>query len=513
LAQLLINRGVDREHESFFDLRLKNLLPYHLLPNIEEGIERIIGAVKKGERIILFGDYDVDGVTGTAVLEEVLKEAGAKVTSVLPTRSSGYGLNKKLVSAFSKYGKLLITVDNGTSAAMEIDESSMDVIIIDHHNVPDEVPRKAILINPKLLDKDTELKELSSSAMCFYIGAVLRRELELDMDIRKLLDLVALGTVGDVMPMNTANRILVSKGILVLESVLRGDIKKAGVRALLQKAGIKENIGTKDIAYSLAPRLNAPGRIGDPRLSLRLLTERDRRKAAGLANEIEAINAKRKAITERVFKEAYEKAMEKRDRNFITLWGKGWHAGVLGIVAGRLSDLLGKPVAVFSEGENHSVGSVRSVPGIDIYSGLKELRDMFLKWGGHAQAVGLTLKSSLLEEFSKRADEVFAHVPKLSPPLYIDMELSPKDVCTETLEAVRKLEPLGEGNPYPTFLSEELTIEKVWERAARIGGVFMVCWDRNILAAVRSGERRRVVFSVEGNTLKLVDIEDRDGSG
>ncbi len=517
LAQLIVNRGLEHEHELLFDLKLKYLLPYSLLPNIESGVDRIVKAVKRRERIVIFGDYDVDGITGTAILYEVLKTAGAKVVPVLPNRSTGYGLNTELISVFSKYADLLITVDNGTSAVNEIDRAGIDIIVIDHHNVPEEIPKRAILINPKLSeDVPKDMRELSSSAMCFYMGAVLSKRLGLGLDIRHLLDLVALGTVGDVMPMNRTNRILVTKGISVLEGVLRGGIRKPGVEALLKVSGIKERVSAKDIAYSIAPRLNAPGRISDPKLSLMLLVEKNEVRANQLARKVEALNSKRRAITDIVYREAYKRALELRKSNFISLWDPEWHVGVLGIVAGRLSNLLGKPVAVFSQGKNHSVGSVRSVEGIDVYEGLSKLSHMFLKWGGHTQAAGLTLESELLEDFSRYADEVFSHVPKEIPPLYIDMEFSPKAFNGQLFESVKRLEPYGERNPVPTFLSEEMRIDEVnvkYGRAKiRLNGVEMICWERELFSHLKRGDRRRVVYSVIDGEFNIIDIEDRDGA-
>jgi len=517
LAQLIANRGFEEEHETLFDLKLRHLLPYSLLPNVEEGVERIVKAVRKGERIILFGDYDVDGITGTAILFEVLKSAGAKAVPVLPNRGTGYGLNSELVSLFSKYGELLITIDNGTSAVREIEASGIDVIVIDHHNVPEETPKRAILINPKMdegIPKD--MRELSSSAICFYIAAVLTKRLGLDRDVREFLDLVALGTVGDVMPMNRTNRILVTKGISVLESVASGKIDKPGVRALLSISGIKNRVSAKDIAYSVAPRINAPGRIGNPKLSLYLLTEKDENRAKLFARKIEILNSKRRVITDSVFREAYRRALDLRERSFISLWDSNWHVGVLGIVAGRLSNLLGRPVAVFSKGSNHSVGSVRSVEGVDVYEGLSRLSHMFIKWGGHTQAAGLTLRSDLLDNFKEEAEEVFSNIGKEIPPLDIDMELSPREFNEDMMEALRKLEPYGERNPVPTFLSEELKIENVNIRRnrarLRFRDVEMVCWEKTLFPHLKPGTRSRVVYSFVDGEFNLIDIEERNGS-
>ena len=516
LAQLLVNRGFE-DPRSAFDLKLKYLIPYTFLPNLGEGAQRIVEAVKKRKRILIFGDYDVDGITGSAILYEVLRRAGARVVSVLPNRGTGYGLNDYLISLFSRYADLLITVDNGTSAVREIDGSGIEVVVIDHHNVPERTPERAVLVNPKLKESvPKDLQEISSSAMCFYMALVVSRQLGLDIDVRNFLDLVALGTVGDVMPMNRTNRILVSKGIAVLEGVLRGTLSKPGVRALLKISGIRNGVSSRDIAYSIAPRLNAPGRVGNPKISLHLLLEDRAERAELLARKVEILNSRRRAITDLVYREARERAREQKNRSFVSLWNPGWHVGVLGIVAGRLSAQLGKPVAVFAEGKEQSVGSVRSVEGIDVYEGLRQLSHLFLKWGGHSQAAGVTLSSGLLEEFSRRAEDIFEHVPRKPPPLYVDMEFPPTALSPQILSQIDRLEPYGEGNPPPTFLSPEenlqLTELRFGRGRVRVGNVEMVCWERDVIERLKSGLRARVVYTVSGGRLSLIDVEDRDGA-
>lgn len=512
LSQLIANRGYEKEGDLIFDLKLRNLLPYRFLPNVEEGIERIERAVVRGERIVIFGDYDVDGITGTAILYDVLKRAGARVVPVLPTRETGYGLNVDLMNLFSKYCDLLITVDNGTSSIDEIDGSPVDVVVIDHHNVPEKVPERCVLINPRISDETPEhMKNLSSSAVCFYMASALARRLGLDMDVREHLDLVAIGTVGDVMPMNYINRILVHKGIKVLESVAKGVIRKPGVEALLKVAKLNGRISSRDLAYSLAPRINAPGRIADPRLSLKLLLEKDPLRADVLARKVEVINLKRRSITEAVYRSAYRKAVRQEGVSFVSLWDRGWHVGVIGIVAGRIAEALGRPVAVFSVKDKHSVGSVRSVDGVDVYEGLKRISHMFIKWGGHPQAAGITLESSKLEDFSRSAEEVFSGLRKKPRPLYIDMELSPKGFTEHMLKDIRSLEPYGEKNPFPTFLSEDLKVVKVEYRQGRLlinaEGVRMVCWEKKIFPYIYKGMRKRMVYSVVDGEFHLIDVE------
>ncbi len=512
LAQLLVNRGFEDHHEAIFDIRLSAIPSYKHLPNIEEGAERIVRAVRKKERIIIFGDYDVDGLTGTAILYEILRRAGAKVVPVLPSRGTGYGLSEKLLRIFSRYGDLLIAVDNGSSAVSEFDSFPLDVIVIDHHNVPERQRAEAILINPRSSeDSPREMKELSSSAMCFYIATLLVSRLGIDLDTRMYLDLVALGTVADVMPLNYLNRILVSKGTDLLRSIIEGKVSKPGVRSLLEISRITESVTSKDIAYSIAPRLNAPGRLGDPKIALDLLTEKNPLRARLLSRKIELINHKRRAVTGIVLKEALKSAELQREESFISLWSPRWHVGVLGIVAGRLSRTFGKPVAVLAVGEEKAVGSVRSSEGINIYEGLKKMSDLFIKWGGHPHAAGITVPTRDLERFRETAREVFREVPKELPPLQVDLELAPWELTDVIQQELKRLEPFGEGNPYPTFLSPPAVIEEVEIRngSSRIifGGKEIRCWEENILPYLKRGMRRRIVYSVMNGELSLVDIE------
>ena len=514
LAQLLANRGFESVHHAIFDVKLKNILHYSTIPNVEEAVSRIVDAVKRGERIILFGDYDADGITGTAILYDVLSRAKAKVVALLPTRATGYGLNLFLIEKFSKYGELLITVDNGTSAIEEIEGADIDVVVIDHHNAPDELPKKAVLVNPKVReDSHRYVLELSSSAICFYIASLLIKELNLSLDVREYLDYVAIGTVADVVPLNPLNRIFVVKGLELINHIAKGYTDKAGVRSLLRTSGRLENITAKDISYSIAPRINAAGRIHDPKIALELLLERDERRAQALADKLESLNHKRRRITEKVLKEAYTKAKELKDKPFITLWQESWHPGILGIVAGRLARTLGKPTAVFQVSGRKATGSVRSADGIEIYAKLKELSHMFHKWGGHAFAAGITMESHLLPEFACKAAELFEEVSKESSPLQLDMELPLKELNGSVIKEIELLEPYGEGNPYPTFVSEPISVGSVsfsrGKASFTYAGRRVVCWEPGLFPHLKGGiHERRIAYSVVKGDINLIDVED-----
>jgi single-stranded-DNA-specific exonuclease len=430
------------------------------------------------------------------------------------TRATGYGLNIDMVDKFSRYGDLLITVDNGTSAIEEIERSGIDVVVIDHHNAPEELPKKAILVNPKVSDSThAYINELSSAAICFYIAALLVKELELEVDVREYLDYVAIGTVADVVPLNPLNRIFVVKGLHLLNLILEGRFQKPGIRNLLRISGRREKITSKDISYSIAPRINAAGRIHNPKIALELLIERDDERAKKLAEKLEILNSKRRKITERILKEAYGMALEQEDKPFITVWKEGWHPGILGIVAGRLARLTGKPTAVFTSSGDRATGSVRSVDGVDIYSGLRRISHMFEKWGGHTYAAGITLRAEHLPEFARRTAELFRDISPASVPLMLDMELGIGDVNDSVKRQIELLEPYGEGNPYPVFLSEpvELSLIRLGGGKAHLkyGDKRVVCWETQLFDVIKAGLRhRRLAFAIVNGDINLIDVEE-----
>jgi single-stranded-DNA-specific exonuclease len=385
VAQILANRGKD---QSILDLRLKRLLPPHRIPNIVLAVERIKKAIDRRERIVLFGDYDVDGITGTALLYRFLKNFPITVVPLLPSRQSGYGLNKRLVDKLSHYADLLITIDNGTTAVEELREFKRDTVVIDHHNVGEELP-PAILLNPKLSqDLPKELKELSSVGLAFYLIALLTRELNVDYDPRLDLYLPAIGTLADFMPLNLTNRIIVSYGIKCLEYAQKGQIKAYGIKALLERLGLNGTITSRDITFSLVPRINAPGRVSRPSIALKLFLTEDQDRARSFANKIEEINQRRRLISERAYELALKQALSQKDRKFLAVVLDSWAGGVAGLVAGRLSAEFQKPTAVFAVGDQ-AIGSVRSANGIDVYSLLSQFSHLYLRWGGHSYAMGL----------------------------------------------------------------------------------------------------------------------------
>jgi len=503
LAHLLVNRGLDKELDFLLEPSLSKLPSLKSIRGLGEAVERILHHVKKKRRIILYGDYDVDGITGTAILYKTLKLLGAKVYPVLPTRLTGYGLSEELIRVFEKYGEVLITVDNGTSAVKEIENSRMDIIVVDHHNVPEVIPKKGVIVNPKL-SPDSPFRELSSSALAFFMSAFLLKESGVGEDPRLYLDLVALGLLADAMPINYVNRILTIKGLTLLGNILRGKVKKAGIGALMEVAGIREEVGSRDISFSLVPMLNAPGRIYKPSVALKLLLEESEDKARKLAKKLERFNEKRRELTKRVIQEARSKVC--LGDSFVLVWSKNWHPGILGIVAGRLSGELGKPVGVFTVSGKKAVGSLRSGEEVDIYDKVSKLSDMFLKWGGHSKAMGLTLEAEKLPLLKEKLNELFSEVSGKEPVYKVDLKLNPEELTEGLLRELKFLEPYGEGNPYPLFMGEVKEAKRVSRWKVEINGKVFSCWDEELIRAVKPG--KRFLYTVAGRELYLEDLEN-----
>ncbi len=505
VAQLLANRNFVKHADLIFDVKLKNLIPYDRIPNIDVATERIKEAIRRGERIVIYGDYDVDGITSTAILYDFLRRLGARVVPVVPSRNMGYGLNRKVSELISRYADLLITVDNGTSAVSEINSMDIDVIVVDHHN-PQSILPKAVVVNPKIGENvPKELKEVSSSALSFYIVASLRNELGIDIDIRSYIDLVALGTVADVMPLNYLNRIFVVKGLEFFNKILEGYEGKAGIRALLEVSNL-ERVSFRDIGFQLAPRINSAGRIGDPRLSLRLLLEEKPDRALYYARKLEMLNIYRRRLSENILKEA--SAMTDGRENFICVGSEGWHPGVLGIVAGRLTSQFAKPSGVFAFKSNKAVGSIRSVEGVDIYSVISEIKDMFLKWGGHSNAVGVTLPVERFSEFKEYVDERLKDKERVLGVLEIDMRLDFRFINKEHSDMIKCLQPFGEGNTVPTFMTRlgDIKVERISKTKLRFlpDDIEMRCFDNRIMDAVEGGAKY-IVYAYDGDSFELID--------
>ncbi len=484
LAQCLLNRGFSEISavENFLSPRLKNLADPFLLPNMAAAVERLLRAHGQKEELVIFGDYDVDGVTSTALLVEVLRELGWRVNFYLPNRmDEGYGLSADGVeNCLKKFpATLLLAVDCGSTAVETIyslSERGVDVIVLDHHQVSDPAPNAVALVNPQLA-KNPELKiqnfcELCSAGLAFKLAhAILKRGRETglpgaaEFDLKPLLDLVALGTIADLVPLIGENRILVSAGLRQLN-----ETKRAGIIALKKVAQTPEKIGAYEVGFQLAPRLNAAGRLETAEESLHLLLAENLEAAMPIAQNLDLRNRERQKIEKSIVEEVVGAIRAKFDaeNHFAIVEGALlWHIGVVGIVASRVLQEFYRPTIIIG-GENGEMrGSGRSIAGFDLAAALRECDEFLIRHGGHAMAAGLSIapeKIDLLREKLNALAQLKLKPEDLQPPLRLDAEVGLDEINLERLAEFEKLKPTGQGNPAVQFCVRNLSHAKPLQR-------------------------------------------------
>ena len=476
VARFLLRRGVESPDQvsEFLSPRLRELPTYEGLKGLDQAIEVLIPAIRQGKTIGVAGDYDADGVTGTSLLVDFFRRCGAKVVWSIPHRlHDGYGFSPGAARKLSQAeAQIIVTVDCGISDQEGVREAlalGMQVVVTDHHQIPpgECVPAQAV-INPQ--QKDCALpSRLAGVGVAFYLAAGLRAALRerghfnqnrREPNLLQSLDLVALGTLADVVPLKGANRILVAEGLKVLNRLSR-----PGFNALARVAGLQTPFDAKDAAFSLAPRINAAGRLDSASLAVELLTCDQPGKAMEIAKLLDETNQRRKEIEQEVFKqasEALEASAELKDSPFPVLWSKGWHRGVLGIVASRLVEMLNRPVMLFSLENGTAHGSGRSVRGFHLQKALAQNREMFLSWGGHAMAAAATLPTKslpgLTESLSRLAEEEVDRF-SIAEPIEIDGELPLNQVAPPTMKWLERLGPFGQGNQEPNLLTGSARVE------------------------------------------------------
>ena len=475
LSQLLASRNITTPEEAVIYLspKLSNLHSPFLMKDMEKAVERICKAVKCQEEIALYGDYDVDGITGTSILLIFLKELGAKVSFFIPDRvREGYGLHiEELQRMREKGAQLLITIDCGSSDVEQVQfaqQLGMDVIITDHHKVPNILPPAYAILNPQRKDCHFPFDSLAGVGVVFKLLMALRKTLrdrgfwegQNVPNLKEYLDLVALGTIADVVPLIDENRILVKYG---LRQLTEGN--RIGIEALKEVCGLSDTAITSNlVAFRLSPRINAPGRLSQAKRSLMLLTTDDCKEAQEIALLLEQENTSRQQIESRISKEAcalIEADPQLMEKDSIVLASSQWHPGVIGICASRLLDKYCKPSILISCDEKKGTGrgSARSSDSFHLYEGLEECKHLLKSYGGHHAAAGLTIELSKLKEFQTLFNKVVSgkfSEEDFMPSIDIDTEVSLKDVSERLIEEISWLEPFGHCNPEPTFSSFEL---------------------------------------------------------
>ena len=434
-----------------------------LIPDIEQAVDRLHRAVQAGERICFYGDYDVDGMSATSLYVVFFSGLGANVTWYIPHRiQEGYGWNESAIARLHSDGvTLLVTSDCGTMAHREVEAAcrlGLDVIITDHHQGEDLLPRALAVMNPYRKDSRYPFLGLCSAGLAYKVVQAYQTKYgSASVSLDSLLDFVALATVADVVPLQDENRYLVRQG---LDLISRG--VRAGIRALKSVAGVERTCTAETIAFRLAPRINAASRLAHADLGVRLLTTESEAEAHHIAGQLEQLNRERQGIEEQTVVEALAAINSDAPSTALVVASRSWHLGVVGIVAARLVERYHRPAVVIAiDGQGIGKGSARSVPGFDLYQALSECRDILEGYGGHPAAAGLMIEESRLPEFAERFQEVAARWSAQhgrDPLLHVDAEVKLMDVGPRAVRELDLLHPFGAGNPEPVFVIRNLTM-------------------------------------------------------
>ena len=476
LSRLLINRGITTKNkaEKFLHPSPDNLINPFLLPGIKKAVERIRKAKEKKEKILVYGDYDVDGITSVSLCLIVLKEMGLNVDFHIPERlTKGYGLNQEALKlAHAQNVNLIITVDCGITNSEEIlfaKNLGIDVIVTDHH-LPEEgkKPEAMVTIDPMLGECPEELKYLAGVGVAYKLMLALTND-----NLNQHLDLVALGTIADLVPLTGENRIFVKEGLKQIK-----ESKKKGIKALVRISGLEnKEINSYHIGFLLGPRINAAGRVASAKKAVELLSTESPEKANTIAQELDKQNRERQKIQKKIFEEACDLIKkEKMDSNYsIVLVKEGWHPGVAGIVASKVVEKFYRPTIILCLEKGMAKGSGRSIENFHLFHAIKKCKDLLLSCGGHKLAIGLTLKEENIPQFKKRLEEEAKKSlseDDFRKKINIDSLLSFSEITPSFLDELKTLAPFGRGNPRPVFASQNLEVGKFLRKNSQ----HLFCW-------------------------------------
>ena len=468
LARTLVGRGYADPEQARALLENEPMSDPFLMKDMDKAVNRIHQAVDNGEPIVIFGDYDVDGITATALLYEYLRNLGAEtVRCRLPSREDdGYGLNKNVLQKLAEKGyHFIITVDNGISAIEEADyakQLGMELVITDHHLPADCLPDAVAVVDPQREDDESPFKGLSGAGVAFKLCAALDGCSANEM-LDYCGDLAAIGTVADVMPLVGENRTLVREGLAQLQDTIR-----PGLAALTEVAGVADReVTAETVSFALAPRLNAAGRMNDAALALRLLLCEDPERAQQMAEELSQKNLDRQAAEQQIMQQAQNQLNEHPERiqdKVILVWGEGYHPGVIGIVASRLVEMYARPVIVIGIQNGEGRGSGRSVSGFNLHAAIGSCADLLVRYGGHALAAGLTVHQDNIERFRLKINEWAAKEYPVLPsmPFQLDVPVKLSDLTVPEVAGLSVLAPYGNGNPSPIFLLENVVLDGIY---------------------------------------------------
>ncbi len=457
-AFLLCSRGMTDEFEIESFLYDTDLIDPYTLPDMEKAVERVNQALENGERITVFGDYDCDGVTSTALLYSYLSSRGANVDYYIPDRSGeGYGMNLGAIDILKSRGtNIIITVDNGISAIEEIAYAKtlgIDVVVTDHHRVGEILPDAVAVVDPHREDSLCEFSDWAGVGVAFKFVSALDDSEGYEL-LEQYGDIIALGTVADIVSLKGENRIIVRSGIAFMNAALEDGTLRSGLKALLDASGSTGTLDSSSVAYRIAPRVNAAGRMGSAERALKLLLTENVNEAKEIAEEVSNANAQRQATETEITAcaiEYIENAPGIKHKRVIVVEGDDWHQGVIGIVASRLVEKYGKPCIVISKNGDVAKGSGRSIDGFSLYDALSYCGDILVQYGGHVLAAGLTVDSDKIDAFREKINEYAVNAEAAVPTLKIDCKLNPSSINVDMLSSLQVLEPFGAENPQPLF--------------------------------------------------------------
>ena len=458
-TQLVYERGIQTEAQlvKFLHPSLEHLHDPYLLHDMDRAVGRIRQAIENYEQILIYGDYDADGMTSASILKEALEELGAECQVYLPNRfTDGYGPNQSVYKYFIEQQgvSLIVTVDNGVAGYEAIayaQEMGVDVVVTDHHSLPSELPKAYAIVHPEHPEGNYPFKHLAGCGVAFKLACALLEQVQVEF-----LDLVAIGTIADMVSLTDENRVMVQYGLSLLKQT-----ERVGLQELLKVAGVDtQTLNEETIGFQIAPRLNALGRLDDPNPAIELLTGFDEEEVVDIAQMIDAKNTERKEVVQTIYEQA--KTMIRSDKKVQVLAAEGWNPGVLGIVAGRLLEELSQPVIVLTIQDGTAKGSARSVEAVNIFEALNDHRDLFLAFGGHSGAAGMTLPAENLERLSDVLEEFIekGNIDLSSKPsLVLDEELQLAELSLDTVKTLEKLAPFGMDHAKPTFYLKDFQVE------------------------------------------------------
>jgi len=465
LAVALVNRGLsqDEDLKIFLNPTRKDFHDPFLLPDMDKAVDRILKAIENKEKVIIYGDYDVDGITSITVLKKFLEERGIEVQEHIPNRlEEGYGLNIESIKEIAKQKyTLMITVDCGISGLEEVKfakELGIETIITDHHEPLEELPEAVAIVDAKIKTSKYPFRGLAGVGVVFKLIQAIGIKLGLEeKEYLKFLDLVCVGTISDIVPLIDENRVIAKLGLKLVEVT-----KNHGLAALLKAAGYK-NIDSNSVSFGIAPRINACGRMGYQEEALNLFLAENSTEAEMLTERLNSYNKQRQEIEKRIYEEASKKIEESKNESAIVLGEDNWHHGVIGIVASKITEMYFKPTILICFEEEFGKGSGRSIPGFDLHNALCKSSEYLEKYGGHEMAVGLSLKKENFEKFKNKFQEIASqsNIEEIIPIIKVDAEITSNDLQINKIKELKMLEPFGEGNKLPIFLYKNLKIDSI----------------------------------------------------